>query len=509
MSDRGSDDGLPDKQWASKYILGPLYDPEPNQVCAPQYKPLPIPPSPESPARDSSSQRRLRKNSIDGRREELPLLFRSLSLSRSRSNSVKDKPLPAPPPPPRSKYPPPAGLERKRSLYTAAPKPTRWNQGTILTRASSISTPRPSADIMASIGNQTSHRLRASSLVERYQGDNHRRPLDKPSKELSTGGGTQGENGFPRRANSLRERYPGDMSHRPLAMLTKQHRAADRAPHLRTHRRQQPSDPIDTLDHTGPVPGATYHHGGPFDATLKERNLNKKYAPVDAVKETNMEALKATPVEYVQDSLVKHVPLQGTAVVPPGMQDVGGRTMEYQEGADLMREEDAEGGPYKRWDHVRYRDDDYKGKGEPAFSYDQARREKKATTAPHAAEAGTVYYEMQPTASATSRDAHASKQPAVTTATRGLRRRAASVGRNDRAGPATTAHAQQTRPLMGGSNGYYDDDEDGEEGGDYGDDEDDAWGTGTSGAARRNNAGSGGKNLAQTLKRRFGSLRKK
>lgn len=113
---------------------------------------------------------------------------------------------------------------------------------------------------------------------------------------------------------------------------------------------------------------------------------------------------------------------------------------------------------------------------------------------------------MQPTASTTPRDAHAPKQPTVTTATRGLRHRSASVGGDDRAGPAT-AHAQQTRPLMGGSNGYYDDD--GDEDDEYGDDEDDAWGTGTSGDMRRSNTGSGGKNLAQTLKRRFGSLRKK
>jgi hypothetical protein len=85
---------------------------------------------------------------------------------------------------------------------------------------------------------------------------------------------------------------------------------------------------------------------------MKAKNTNKMYSPVEAVKDTNIEALKATPVEFLKDSLDKHVPLQGTAIVPPGMKDMGGRTMNYQEGADLMREKDAPGGAYKRWDHI-------------------------------------------------------------------------------------------------------------------------------------------------------------
>ncbi|KAK3907018.1 hypothetical protein C8A05DRAFT_40202 [Staphylotrichum tortipilum] len=213
------------------------------------------------------------------------------------------------------------------------------------------------------------------------------------------------EDSLLQRGRSLRERYPGDISHRPLDMLAREHRAADRAPHLHNHRRQQPSDTIDSLDISGPVPGATYHHGGPFDPTLKERNMNKQYSPVEAVRGTNMEALRATPSEYVQDSLDRHVPLQGTAVIPPGMRDTRGRTMHYDEGADLMREEDAEGGPYRRWAHLQYRDDDLKGKAEPAFSSDQARIEQKERAQHHhhhhhhhatASPRGMVYYEMQP-----------------------------------------------------------------------------------------------------------------
>jgi hypothetical protein len=135
-------------------------------------------------------------------------------------------------------------------------------------------------------------------------------------------------------------------------MITREHRAADRAPHLHNHRRQQPSDIIDLLDVTGPVPGVSYHHGGPYDATMKERNTNTKYPPVEAVRDTNLEALKATPAEFVQDSLVKHVPLRGTAVIPPGMKDLAGRTMEYEEGTDLTRDGDALGGTYDSWEYM-------------------------------------------------------------------------------------------------------------------------------------------------------------
>lgn len=137
------------------------------------------------------------------------------------------------------------------------------------------------------------------------------------------------------------------MSHRPLDILKKEARAADRAPHLR--RKHMPvTDTIDALD----TIGGTYHHGGPYDATLASRNRNKKYSPVAAVQDSNMEAIRATPREYIQDSLLKHKPLQGTATIPSGGADMSGNTINYEEGADLMREPDAAGGAYKRWDGI-------------------------------------------------------------------------------------------------------------------------------------------------------------
>lgn len=115
------------------------------------------------------------------------------------------------------------------------------------------------------------------------------------------------------------------------------------------HRRYRsiPPDPIDVLDNTSPA--GVYHHGGPYDATLLSRNLNPKYSPLAAVRDSNMAALEATPREFVDDALTKHVPLQGTSSVPPGQRDLGGAVMRYEDGADMMREEGSHGGAYKRW----------------------------------------------------------------------------------------------------------------------------------------------------------------
>lgn len=136
---------------------------------------------------------------------------------------------------------------------------------------------------------------------------------------------------------------------RPLDQIRRETRAANRAPHLRKQNFAR-ADQIDALDNVGF--GGAYHHGGPYDATLASRNRDKRYAPVEAVKETNMMALRATPKERIQDSLRHHVPLHGTAEVPPGMTDAFGRVMDFEEGADLMREPDAPGGAYKRYDHI-------------------------------------------------------------------------------------------------------------------------------------------------------------
>jgi hypothetical protein len=144
------------------------------------------------------------------------------------------------------------------------------------------------------------------------------------------------------RSGSLKERYPGDMSHRPLDAIRKDEKIAYRAPHLRK-KNFQGADVIDRLDAAGP---ARYHHEGPYDATSIARNRHVKYPPVEAVRESNEEALRATPRENIIDAITKHRPLEGVANIPPGMPDSFGRVLHYEEGADLQREP---GGDYRRW----------------------------------------------------------------------------------------------------------------------------------------------------------------
>lgn len=172
------------------------------------------------------------------------------------------------------------------------------------------------------------------------------------------------------RAGSLKERYPGDKSHRPLDQLRHDEKVAHRAPHLRK-KNFQGADVIDRLDKAS---FGRYHHEGPYDAASIARNRDTKYSPLAAVKNSNEEALRATPRENIIDSVQRHRPLEGVAIVPPGMADRFGRVLDYEEGADLQREP---GGDYRRWPGVEYHPDDLKGKGEPSFTIEKALKDHK------------------------------------------------------------------------------------------------------------------------------------
>lgn len=141
-----------------------------------------------------------------------------------------------------------------------------------------------------------------------------------------------------RRNSSLLSRFEGDQSHRPLDIIKRDTRLANCAPHLRKQHHVGP-DTIDSLD----TVGGAYHHEGPYDATLLARNTAVDSSPVAAVCESNIEALKATPRERINDSLRAHRPLDGVALVPPGVFDRNGQVYDYEE-KNLIIE-----GDYKRW----------------------------------------------------------------------------------------------------------------------------------------------------------------
>ncbi|ERS96685.1 hypothetical protein HMPREF1624_06894 [Sporothrix schenckii ATCC 58251] len=166
---------------------------------------------------------------------------------------------------------------------------------------------------------------------------------------------------------------------KPTEERERERRSSSSRKHRSRHSRPY-ADTIDSLDRVG---GVVYHHEGPYDATLAAVNRNKKKSPLEAVKDSNNEALKATPREYIQDSLSKHVPLQGTSNIPSGMPDRNGNVLHYEEGADLMREPDAPGGAYRRYDFLQYHPDDLKGKGEPSYSIEKAMKENNGKLRKH------------------------------------------------------------------------------------------------------------------------------
>ncbi|KAB5578365.1 hypothetical protein GE09DRAFT_1089402 [Coniochaeta sp. 2T2.1] len=512
--DRDDDAGR-DKQWAKKYILDPLTEPEPSQECGPgssfrnpnglqrslsaqvkptstnYNKPLPTPPVSSSPSKSrfrpklpashptspagfdtSNSRRNLPDYDTEEDTRKLhKLLVRSLSVNESRTSSSSRQ---------RREFPPSAHLNRSKTVHTARPRENAWNQGTILTRKDSVSSTRPRPETPNSFqGPRSPGSILASPLSSPLSS-----PVASPSPMASpVARNMDADKGKGlRRSGSLTARFPGDMSHRPLDTIKQDQRAAMRAPHLRNPRHKQPADTIDVLDQTG-IADTPYHHEGPYDAASAPRNRKKLYSPLDAVKDSNEEAIKATPREYIQDSLTKHVPLQGTAVIPPGMRDMAGRRMEYQEGADLMREPDAPGGAYKRYEGIRYRDGDLKGKGEPSYTIERDQKEQKARLRKHTGSFsegrdGIQVYEMQPT----SHHGNNSGSNRSSRKDQGANVRQRSVSNVDeQAGPAS--------PLLQRNEGQQ------------------AYTTGNTTDLRRRNTT--GNKFTDGLKRRFGSLRRK
>ncbi|KAL7358539.1 hypothetical protein ACKS0A_02554 [Histoplasma ohiense] len=116
-----------------------------------------------------------------------------------------------------------------------------------------------------------------------------------------------------------------------------------------------PPDVIDFLDDITPF---HYHHEGPYDAASHHRNRScHNRNPIDALKSSNEEALKATPPGKIADCIWNSRPLDGVAYYPPGSTDPEGNTYDYEEGSNMMTEDR---GDIRRWPGMKFRDEDFK-----------------------------------------------------------------------------------------------------------------------------------------------------
>ncbi|RVD82838.1 uncharacterized protein DFL_007249 [Arthrobotrys flagrans] len=129
------------------------------------------------------------------------------------------------------------------------------------------------------------------------------------------------------------------------------------------------ADTIDSLDTSFGI--FTFHHEGPYDATLSHRNRNPLKSPVHATRYGNAMALRATAPEDIQNSIQFGRPLDGVAAFPPGTHVTGG-VLEYEE-YDVNRKD----GNFRRYPGERYRDEDLKGKGIEGYDGDLAAKKEK------------------------------------------------------------------------------------------------------------------------------------
>ncbi|KAJ6257831.1 hypothetical protein Dda_7620 [Drechslerella dactyloides] len=168
--------------------------------------------------------------------------------------------------------------------------------------------------------------------------------------------------------------------HPPPQQRTMQRGDGPRLPNKRHSRHEakprpsgQRNSPADTIDHLDTSFGLfTFHHEGPYDATLSHRNRNPLKSPIQATRYGNEMALKATAPQDIENSLQFGRPLDGVALFPPGTKVANGEVLQYEE-YDVNRKD----GNFRRYPGIKYRDEDLKGKGIEGYDGDLADKQKK------------------------------------------------------------------------------------------------------------------------------------
>ncbi|KAJ0414288.1 hypothetical protein BJY00DRAFT_34399 [Aspergillus carlsbadensis] len=112
----------------------------------------------------------------------------------------------------------------------------------------------------------------------------------------------------------------------------------------------------DVIDRLDTASRFSYHHEGPYDAVYPERNRTADQSPLEALRESNAEALKATPEHKIADAIKRHRPLDGVAYFPPGHTDQEGQSYDYEEGHNMMNDY----GNFARFPGLRFTDEDFK-----------------------------------------------------------------------------------------------------------------------------------------------------
>ncbi|KAJ5157827.1 uncharacterized protein N7482_008927 [Penicillium canariense] len=132
--------------------------------------------------------------------------------------------------------------------------------------------------------------------------------------------------------------WSGTPEHQPGYPALQQDSSVPRRRRSRQYSRSSQLVNPDIIDKLDDVTSYSYHHEGPYDAVYPERNQVSQQSPLEAVRESNEEALRATPRDKIIDSLHSHRPLDGTAFFPPGTTDREGQTYQYEEGSNMMNE---------------------------------------------------------------------------------------------------------------------------------------------------------------------------
>ncbi|EPS31549.1 hypothetical protein PDE_06504 [Penicillium oxalicum 114-2] len=215
----------------------------------------------------------------------------------------------------------------------------------------------------SSVGTNNPYASHMAEAPPAYSSHYPQRPSSSESYAKGSGFGTEAswwsqssehQSVYPT-SRSREKTYRGHSSHREDSHHEPSISGRRRRPHVRPPYTSQYVQP-DLIDRLDDASFYAYHHEGPFDAASPDRNRVNKNSPIEAVKDSIEEALRATPRDKIIDTIQSHRPLDGVAFYPPGTTDREGQTYQYEEGSNMMDEY----GLFMRTPGKKFTDEDFK-----------------------------------------------------------------------------------------------------------------------------------------------------